>query len=217
MMRGEKVGTGEDLKSLANSIIDSYEMRVSTVSGLMDQAYHFLESFQLEVEEMSIRLRDNLAKGESLRKTDFDRMLGDVIECRQRTEQEAKQSLDRFQEEEKEMIDHLRKIVLGSSDSPLEDMGAIKDDISRRQKEREKDIIKALKRLQIEQEELKVALKNLLSKGDEVKVKDFRIMIKSLKAQRGDRDVELTKMLDDFDVVRTRVRDQWQSVAGAGH
>ena len=211
------MGTGEDLKSLANSIIDSYEMRVSTVSGLMDQAYHFLESFQLEVEEMSTRLRDNLAKGESLRKTDFDRMLGDVIECRQRTEQEAKQSLDRFQEEEKEMIDHLRKIVLGSSSSPQEDMRAIKDDISRRQKKREKSMIIALKRLQIEQEELKVALKNLLSKGDEVKVKDFRIMIKSLKAQRGDRDVELTKMLDDFDVVRTRVRDQWQSVAGAGH
>ncbi len=209
--------TGEDLKSLANSIIDSYEMRVNTVNGLMDQAYHFLRNFQLEVEEMTIRLRDNLAKGESLRKKDFDRMLGDVIVCRQQTEQEAKQSLSHFHEEEKEMIDHLRKIVLGGSSSALEDMRAIKDDISRRQKEREKSIVKALKRLQIEQEELKIALKNLLSKGDDVKVKDFRMMIRSLKAQQSNRGDELTKMLDDFDVVRTRVQGQWQSVAGASH
>lgn len=211
------MGTGENLKSLANSIIDSYEIRVSTVNGLMDQAYHFLRSFQLEVEEMTIRLRDNLAKGESLRKKDFDRMLGDVIECRQQTEQEAKQSLNRFHEEEKEMIDHLRKIVLGGSGSALEDMCAIKDDITKRQKEREKNIVKAFKRLQLEQEELKIALKKLLSKGGDVKVKDFRMMVRSLKAQQSNRDIELTKMLDDFDVVRSRVQDQWQSVAGIGH
>ena len=212
-MRGEKVGTGDDLRALAHSIIDSYEMRVRTVNGLMDQAYQFLKSFQMELEDMIVRLRENLAKAESLRKKDFDRMIKDVIERRHQTEEEAKQGLKIFREEEGEMIGRLRKIVLGGSGSTLEDMGAIKEDISRRQKEREKNIIKALKRLQIEQEELRVALKNLLLKGEEVKVKDFRIMIKSLRAQQGDRDADLTKMLDDFDVVRDRVQNQWQSVA----
>jgi len=207
------VGTGEDLRALANSIIDSYEMRVSTVNGLMDQAYHFLKSFQMELEDMIVRLRDNLAKAESLRKKDFDRMISDVIERRNQTEQEAKQGLKLFQEQEEEMIGRLRKIVLGGSNSTLQDMEAIKEDISRRQKEREKNIIKALKRLQIEQEELRVALKNLLAKAETVKVKDFRVMIKSLRVQQSDRDAELTRMFDDFDVVRTRVRDQWQSVA----
>ena len=211
------MGNGEDLRALANSIIDSYEMRVRTVNGLMDQAYSFLTGFQMELEDMMSRLRDNLAKAESLRKRDFDRMIKDVIERRHQTEEEAKQGLEIFREEEGEMIGRLRKIVLGGSGSTLEDMGAIKEDISRRQKEREKNIIKALKRLQIEQEELRVALKNLLEKGEEVKVKDFRVMIKSLRAQHSDRDTELTKMLDDFDVVRTRVQGQWQSVAGVSH
>ena len=67
--------------------------------------------------------------------------------------------------------------------------------------------------MQIEQEELRVALRNLLEKGEEVRVKDFRVMIKALRVQQSDRDTELTNMLDDFDVVRTRVQDQWQSVA----
>ncbi len=207
------MGTGEDLRALANSIIDSYEMRVSTVNGLMDQAYHFLKSFQMELEDMIVRLRDNLAKAESLRKKDFDHMIRDVIERRLQTEQEAKQSLKLFRKEEEEIIGRLRNIVLGGSSSTLEDMDAIKEDISRRQKEREKNIIKALKRLQIEQEELRVALKNLLAKEEAVKVKDVRVMINSLRAQQSDRDAELTRMFDDFDVVRTRVRDQWQSVA----
>lgn len=214
-MRGENVGTGEDLRALANSIIDSYEMRVSTVNGLMDQAYHFLKSFQMELEDMIVRLRNNLAKAESLRKKDFDRMIKDVIERRLQTEQEAKQSLKLFRKEEEEIIGRLREIVLGGSSSSLEDMDAIKEDISLRQKEREKNIIRALKRLQIEQEELRVALKNLLAKEEAVKVKDVRIMINSLRAQQSDRDTELTRMFDDFDMVRTRVRNQWQSVARA--
>jgi len=209
------VGTGEDLRALANSIIDSYEMRVSTVNGLMDQAYHFLKSFQMELEDMIVRLRNNLAKAESLRKKDFDRMIKDVIERRLQTEQEAKQSLKLFRKEEEEIIGRLREIVLGGSSSSLEDMDAIKEDISLRQKEREKNIIRALKRLQIEQEELRVALKNLLAKEEAVKVKDVRIMINSLRAQQSDRDAELTRMFDDFDMVRTRVRNQWQSVARA--
>ena len=207
------MGTGEDLRALANSIIDSYQMRVRTVNGLMDQAYSFLTSFQMELEDMIVRLRDNLAKAESLRKKDFDRMIKDVIERRYQSEQETKQSLALFQEEEEGMIELLRKIVLGGSSSNMQDMAAIKEDISRRQKDREKNIIKAMKRLQIEQEELRVALRNLLEKGEEVRVKDFRVMIKALRVQQSDRDTELTNMLDDFDVVRTRVQDQWQSVA----
>ena len=211
------MGTGEDLRALANSIIDSYEMRVRTVNGLMDQAYSFLTSFQMELEEMIARLRDNLAKAESLSKKDFDRMIGDVIERCHETEEEARQGLKIFQEEEEEMVGRFRKIVLGGSSSTLGDMAAIKEDISRRQKEREKNIIKAMKRLQIEQEELRVALKNLLEKEEEVRVKDFRVMIKSLRAQQSDHDADLTKMLDDFDVVRTRVQGQWQSLAGVSN
>ena len=205
--------TGKDLRALANSIIDSYEMRVRTVNGLMNQAYSFLRGFQMELEDMIVRLRDNLAKAESLRKKDFDRMIRDVIERRHQTEKEAKQSLKFFREEEEEMIGRLRKIVLRGSGSTLEDIGTIKEDISLRQKEREKNIIEVLKRLQIEQEELRVALKNLLAKGEEVKVKDFRVMLKTLRAQQSDHDAELTGMLYDFDVVRTKVQDQWHAVA----
>jgi len=210
-------GSKEDLKTLANSILDSYEMRVSTVSGLMEQAYHFLQSFAMELQEMIVRLRNNLARAESLRKKDFDKMISDVMGHRHQKEKEAKESLELFQEQEKEMIDRLRNIILGGSRSSTADIKAIKEDISSRQKEREKSITKALKRFQIEQDELKASLNNLLSKGEGVKVKDLRIMLNSLRAQQSGRDDELTRMIDDFDVIRDKVKTQWQSVAGVSN
>lgn len=209
------MGIGGNLRALANGIIDSYEMRVRTLSALMNQAYDFLKSFQVELEDMIVRLRDNLAKAESLRKKDFDRMISDVTEYYRQRGKEADQSLKSFQEEEEEMISRLRKIILSGSRSSLEDIRAIKEDISRRQKDREKGIINTLKCFQVEQEQLRGALKKLLSKGERVKIKDFRIMLKSLKAQQSDRDAELIKMLDDFEVARDKVQTQWQVVSRA--
>ncbi len=207
------MGAGQDLKALANSIIDSYEMRVSTVNTLMGQAYYFLKSFQTELEDMVVRLRDNLAKAESLRKKDFEHMIEDVIECRRQREQEAEHSLKLFQEQEEEMVSRLRKIILGGSRSGLEDIEAIKEDISIRQKEREKRVIKTLKCFQMELEEFRAGLKKLLSKGEEIKIKDFKVMLNSMRAQQSDRDAEMIGMLEEFDVVRDKIQNQWQAVS----
>jgi hypothetical protein len=208
------VGTGEELRALANSVIDSYEMRVRTVNGLMEQAYGFLRSFQMELEEMIDRLRDNLAKGESLRKKDFDRMMADFTERRLSHQLTAEDVLSRFQKEEMEMIDRLRKIIVSGGRSNLKDMEAIRDDILKRQKEREAGVIQALKRIQVEQEELKAAIKRLLSKGDDVRINDFKLMLKSLRVQRSVQATQLDGMLEDLDMARSRVQSQWQAVVG---
>jgi hypothetical protein len=214
MARGATVGPGEELKALANSVIDSYEMRVRTVNGLMEQAYGFLRSFQMELEEMIDRLRDNLAKGESLRKKDFDRMMSDFTERRMFHQLTAEDVLNRFQKEEMEMIDRLRQIIVSGGHSNLKDMELIRDDILKRQKEREAGVIQALKRIQVEQEELKAAIKHLLSKGEDVRIKDFKLMLQSLRVQQSAQDSQLDRMLEDLDLARSRVQSQWQAVAG---
>jgi hypothetical protein len=210
------MGTGDDLKSLANSIIDSYEVRMKTVNGLMEQSYRFLRSFQTELEDMIIRLRDNLAKAESLRKKDFDHMMADLTERRTSQEKEAENVFSRFQEEEMAMVDRLRKVITSKGGSRLEDMEVIREDILKRQKERESGIIQVLKRIQVEQEELKVALKRLLEKGESVRVRDFKVMLKSLRAQQGVRDNQFGRMLEELAMVRDKVQSQWQTVV-TGH
>jgi hypothetical protein len=206
------VGTGAELKALAHSIIDSYEMRVRTVHGLMEQAYRLLKTFQTELEEMIIRLRDNLSRAESLRKADFDRMMGGLINRQRIQETQVEEILSCFEKEEMEMIDRLRKIIVSGGHSNLEDMNTIRDDILKRQKERETGLIQALKRIQVEQEELKAAIKCLLNKGEGVRIRDFKLMLKSLGIQQADRDNQLNRMLEDLDLARNKVQSQWHAV-----
>ena len=204
---------GEELRALANSIIDSYEVRVNTVNTLMAQANNILKGFQIELEEMVVCLRNNLARSESLRKKDFEYMIKDVIERRRQREQEAEQSFKLFQEEEEEMIALLRDIIFSENSSSSDALEAIREDILKRQKMREKKIVKSLKSFQVEQEEMKVAIKRLLSKGDNVKIKEFKTMVNALRVQQSDHDTEMMRMLEDFDVVRDKVQTQWHAVA----
>jgi hypothetical protein len=203
----------EDLKTLANSILDSYEMRVSTVNALMEQSYHLFRDYQSELEEMIDLLKANLAKAKSLRKTDFDRMMRGIMERRRSQGEAAEEVFKLFQEEEAAMIGRLRKIIVSGSRSSLEDVEAIREDILKRQKERENSIIRVLKRFQVEQEELKIALKSLLSKGECVRIKDFKLMLRSLRAQHGTRDTEFGHMIEDLEMVRNGVQAQWEKVS----
>ncbi|MBI5593417.1 MAG: hypothetical protein HY881_23430 [Deltaproteobacteria bacterium] len=87
-----------DMKGLAVSIIDSYEMRVSTVTLLMTQANNLLKSFQIEMEDMITQLRDNLAKSESLRKKDFDIMIGVLVDRMRVIDRESEGRFNQFQQ-----------------------------------------------------------------------------------------------------------------------
>jgi len=144
-------------------------------------------------------------------------MMSSVIELCRQTEEEAAGNLKRFQAEEEEMISRLRNIVLSRNRSSLEDIKTIREDILKRQKEREKTIIRALKRFQIEQGDIRVALKNLLSKGETVRIKDLKIMVNSLSVQQSDRDTEMVRMLEGFEVVREKIQTQWQEVSRASN
>ena len=203
------------MRDLANGIIDSYEIRVKTVNGLMEQAYHFLSSFHAELEEMIAQLKENLAQSESLRKKDFDRMMTGLTVRRRSSEELAEKVFQNFQKEEQEMIGRLRNIIVSGGRSNLDDMEIIKEDILNRQKERETGIVRALKRIQMEQEELKAALKILLEKGETVKLRDFKRMLKSLSIQQSVRDNQVGRLLEDLDMVRERVQTQWQTAVAA--
>jgi len=142
-------------------------------------------------------------------------MMSGLTARRSAREEEAEKVFQNFQEEEKEMIGRLRNVMVQGDRSNPDDMEIIKEDILSRQKERETGIVNALKRIQMEQEELKTALKKLLAKGETVKLKDFKLMLKSLKVQQGVRDNQVGRLLEDLDIARERVRNQWQTaVAG---
>ncbi|MBU1340511.1 MAG: hypothetical protein KKE44_10385 [Proteobacteria bacterium] len=208
----EKLDGTRQLRVLAASIVDSYEIRVDTVCSLMSQANNFLHSFQLELDEMINRLRINLTNSQSLRRKDFDSMIHDILDRHRKIENEAILSLSNFQEEEQEMIRSLRDLIAFRSQNPNKDIEALLEDMLIQQKNREHDIVRILKQIQVEQEELKTGLKKLLEKGEDIRIKDYKAMLNAIRTQHSEYNRELFDLLDDFDLVRNRVNDQWQKI-----
>lgn len=201
-----------DVKELAVSIIDSYEMRVSTVTTLMTQANNLLKSFQIEMEDMIAQLRDNLAKSESLRKKDFDIMMQTMVDRMRELEQKEQNRFIQFQMEESEMIVRFRRLVSGESLVVTEDMETLREDVHTRQKERERCIVNGLKQFQIAHEEFRSGVKILLLKGEGVRIKDLKQMLRTIKAHQYFREPEIIAILDSFDAVRNKVQNQWREV-----
>ncbi len=204
--------TGEELRRLAESIIDSYESRVDTIHSLMSQAHDVLGTYQAEIVEMINTVRSNLAGSRSLRRKDFDSMIEGILERHRMIEEEASGHLLLFRMEEVKMVDRMRHLVRDGRETPFEEIEFIREEILTRQKQRELKIIGVLKRFQVEQVELKIGLMRLLDKGEMVRVKDLKTMIKAIRAQQSDTNQILFAFLDEFDRVRTKVQGEWQQV-----
>ena len=95
---------------LPAEIADFYDAILEKVAALRLSARQTIASVKKEQQEMATKLQENLAKGESLRRTDFKKLLGEVIEKRKAREQEVMEMLAQFQTEEQEMAAGLKKL-----------------------------------------------------------------------------------------------------------
>ena len=108
-----KVGDPEQsrrAKNLPAEIADFYDAIVEKVAALRLSARQTILNVKKEQEEFASKLQQNLAKGESLRKTDFKKLMDDVIEKRKAREKEVMEMLAQFQQEEQEMTQGLKKL-----------------------------------------------------------------------------------------------------------
>ena len=202
----------ESLRSLAESVIDAYEMRASAVSGMMRQAYELVRSYQQNVEKALSTLRINMAKEQSLRCCDFDKAISGVIDANARRERQVLEHLDAFAAQEEEMITRLRRITARGKAADLADLGIIQDDILTRQKAREREVIGILRSFEIEEHELCAALRWLLSKGETATVAHLRAMVDALTTRWAAKEKDVFEMVEQLEAARGRVRDRWQQV-----
>jgi len=100
-----------DHKNLAKEIVASYETRVRVIKDIIQDTHKMLESFKKKREQMSKQLRKTLSKSESLRKTDFNKMMADILATQLKREKNVKQMLTDFQKEEEEVAARLRKLL----------------------------------------------------------------------------------------------------------
>ena len=199
------------MESAVESVIDSYEAQVRTVAALMRQTLEVLRNLDYEQEKEVLELRDLLARAESLRRKDFDTLIAKIWARRREKEGKIGETLESFLIEQQEMVVWLRKVVSDGYIS-LEEFRLLSQNMLTRQKEREGKMSRMLRELHLEQEELGAGLKGLLEKGEKVRTKDFKAMIRAVQLRQGGRRDKVGKMLDELWRIDEEVATQWRRV-----
>jgi len=209
----------EDMRSIVENIISSYEGRIQGIGAMFDATHQVLEGFQesfldakQERERVNAELRENLAKNESLRRKDFDNMMQGILSSQDEREKGVRNLLNSYLNGQKEMAKKLREslgkfknsLAKGEVQRVREFQQVIKENFAK-QDERKEEVTSRLKDFQKEQQEIAKKLKELLAKGRELRIKDFKLMLKEFKAQHQERIArqqerreEVRSMLGDF-------------------
>lgn len=187
------MGTVEQTKGLVQDLIDSYADQVDGVGMLIDATYQSLEDSKDRRAKLSTELKDALAKKGSLRRKDFDNMMNGILLNQERKEKEVKQSLRNFIKEKK---NHARQLSEALSKSDVEKLKKTQIEIEKRVTE----IKRLLEGFYGQHKELTDQLKKLLTKGKDLKIRDFKDMIRNLQTRkkRGDKEMGLQDVATDI-------------------
>ena len=206
------MGLAEDMRILAQEIVSSYESRISTIGLIIDNTHQILEEFKTKRNEMSSDLKETLAKEESLRKKDFDNMMKDILSSQDGREKEVRDLLKTFLAEQKEIAETIKKNLAEGEKVRISDFRKMLKDIQARQKARENEVSTMLKEFQKEYKEMAESLRALLDKGEAIRIKDFKEMLKNIRSRQIEREKEVKKRLDEFRKERQDMASEWREL-----
>jgi hypothetical protein len=223
----------QDTKNIVEDIISSFETRLEGMGVIFDATHQILQGFQdsfidkkQEREKLTVELRNNLAKNNSLRKNDFNNMMQDILSIQDNREKEVRNLLNRYLNERKEMAQALRgnlekfkdSLAKGEIQRVREFQNLLKEVLDEQDKRKE-EVTSKLKAFQKEQKEMAKSLKELLAKDKELRIKDLRSTLEGLKNQnreridhQGQRNKEVHGILSDSKKERMEANGHWKAV-----
>ena len=186
----------DDMRKLTEEIVSSYEERISSVGTIIDNTHRMLDEFRSQRNTMSVQLKDKLSHEETLRKKDFDAMMSDILASQERREKEIRNLLKTYLEEQKAAAGIIRTNMKNYSaakdkneENVVGNFRTVLHDIQDRQQSRENEVYQLLNDFREEHKATAHAMRELLRKGEAIRVNDLKIMLKNIREQRTqDRD-----------------------------
>lgn len=213
-------------KETVEDILTSYENRIENISSVFEVSQSLIDCMpeslldnKQEKEKVNIRLRDFLAKNDSLRKKDYDKMMSSVLSFQEECGEEVRGLIKEYFTEERSVALLLKEALKECKDAlargeieKIKHVQSALKTLFTRQEERKSEIVSRLKEFQNEQKEIPRQLTDLLAKGEGLRIEDFKLMISGIKAQRVERislrktrKEEVAKMLQDFRAQRQKL------------
>jgi len=214
-------------ENVLENIISSYEARIQSVEAFFDVTGQIFQDFQesllstrQEREKINNQLRENLAQNRSLRKKDFDRMMSVISSYLDESEQEVRQLSHKYLNEQTKLAQQLREGLRNFKDALIQgqaqEVGELQTlirQILTRQDESKIEVTSKLKEFQQGQQQTSKMLKELLTRGEELRIRDFKAMLGEFKRQRKERIAcqerrrrEVKDMLGEFKAKRTEIK-----------
>ncbi len=211
-------------ENILENIISSYEVRIQMVEAFFEATHQVFQDFQdsllntrQEREKINNQLRENLARNESLRKKDFDRMMNIISLYLEQSEQEIRKLSKEYLSEQTKLAQQLRESLRNFKDAltqgqaqEVEELQTLIRQILTRQDENKNEVTSKLKEFQQGQQQTSEMLRDLLAKGEELRIRDFKAMLTEFKKQRKERIAcqerrcqEVKDMLGGFKAKRT--------------
>lgn len=198
-------------------LIASYEKKKRLVMEFINKATGLIGEYRTEQEGMLKELRDGLAGRVGLRKKDFDNLIEGMLGHRQSTEKRVRDALEALWKEEGEIIKFLKGILTTGKTADIE---TLKNARLPQLKKKEDDAARLLTGLQVEQAELNIALKQLLSMGEKAGgkkagIKELKAFVRTMEVRRKERIGGLDGLFDELERVRFDVIAKWNGVFSA--
>lgn len=208
----------EEVGGIVDEVLSVYEESVGTVEQIVSAPYRFIEleerlfSARRERGEIFVTLKELLANNDSLRKKDFDCMMSRILDAQEKREEEVRQMLRSYFDDQKEMASVLReklrsfRAALGRGDQEfIRQFRIFADDLFQERERRKKYVEGKLHEYNQSQQEMAGALRKLLSRGKELRVRDLKNLLADFecfrvrrKRERSEREEKVADMLKGF-------------------
>lgn len=113
--------TRDNKNEINNNTAISYEARIKAVQVLAEETRKLLEEYRNRRELICQELKESLAKHESLRKSDFDKMMADILAVQLERAENVRTMLANYEEQEMEVVKNLREMLKKGENLRLED------------------------------------------------------------------------------------------------
>jgi len=175
------------MREIILEIIESYEKRINTVGDIIESAHLLIDKFREQRIAMLEELRCNLAHAESLRKTDFDKIMSEIRRQHKERETEVKVMLQNSIEAHKRMAKELRAQFNRDNQSQqkteqerLQRFHLSFEQIKKDQEMKEMEVRKILERYQFEQKSFTETIDDLLKKGRNITTHEVKCVARAL-------------------------------------
>ena len=166
----------KEIQNLTEGVVSSYDAGIAAVGQLIEKGLDLLDGYRKEQEAIRGALREKLASVGSLRRKDFDEVIGRVLNFQSERELEIKRLIREFLSRQKELVGRLKRSLEAGI---FQEVDRCKRELSHMIEQARDEILS----FQQEQGRIREALASLMGRKELVSVREFKAVIQDLEGK----------------------------------